>query len=249
MGLALWRPALVPADEPRRPGTGEPAPTTNPARPPHNPGAQWRVHAAQASANSRRPPGDGAPRRVRPTRDALHDPCKSRDRLAFMEVAVSTTESTSTEQPTAATAPDTVDADATSADTANESVAAAAAEDLGTLMWADPAELVVGINTRSEVRLSPHFVADIRDRGVREPITVRRRDDGGLVVRKGDLRVRRRHRRGHRGGQGADGVRGPRAAAVRPRRPARPQRPRGPAAAHRRRYASPRAGLDRAAHR
>ncbi|MCE0765990.1 hypothetical protein LWC35_24245 [Pseudonocardia kujensis] len=42
-----------------------------------------------------------------------------------------------------------------------------------------------GINTRTEVWLSAHFVADIRERGVWEPITVRRRDDGVLVVRKG----------------------------------------------------------------
>jgi ParB family chromosome partitioning protein len=58
------------------------------------------------------------------------------------------------------------------------------------LAWADPRELVVGVNTRVDVRLDPHFVASIRDRGVREPITVRRRaEDGALVVRKGQRRT------------------------------------------------------------
>ncbi|MCF7547333.1 ParB/RepB/Spo0J family partition protein [Pseudonocardia sp. WMMC193] len=88
------------------------------------------------------------------------------------------------------------------AETAAETVAPAAssdndplttpdaeAEDLGVLMWMDPGELVVGINTRTEVRLDAHFVADVRDRGVREPITVRRREDGALVVRKGQRRT------------------------------------------------------------
>ncbi|MDT7697964.1 MAG: hypothetical protein QOJ30_289, partial [Pseudonocardiales bacterium] len=61
---------------------------------------------------------------------------------------------------------------------------------LGELAWADPRELVVGVNTRVDVRLDPHFVASIRDRGVREPITVRRRaEDGALVVRKGQRRT------------------------------------------------------------
>jgi NAD(P)H-hydrate repair Nnr-like enzyme with NAD(P)H-hydrate dehydratase domain len=49
---------------------------------------------------------------------------------------------------------------------------------------------VVGVNTRVDVRLDPHFAASIRDRGVREPIIVRRRvEDGALVVRKGQRRT------------------------------------------------------------
>ncbi|GEL25737.1 hypothetical protein PSU4_46910 [Pseudonocardia sulfidoxydans NBRC 16205] len=113
---------------------------------------------------------------------------------------MSTTEPTSTE-PTSTepahpdgTATSADGGTATSADGGNAVVGAVApgpvgAEELGTLMWVDPAELVVGINTRTEVRLSAHFVADIGERGVREPITVRRRDDGALVVRKGQRRT------------------------------------------------------------
>ncbi|GAY08594.1 ParB/RepB/Spo0J family partition protein [Pseudonocardia sp. N23] len=105
---------------------------------------------------------------------------------------MSTTEPTSTE-PTS-TEPAHPAGGATSADGGNAAVGAVApgpvgAEELGTLMWVDPTQLVVGINTRTEVRLSAHFVADIGERGVREPITVRRRDDGALVVRKGQRRT------------------------------------------------------------
>lgn len=60
---------------------------------------------------------------------------------------------------------------------------------LGELLWVDPGTLVLGTNTRTAVRLDPHFVASIRDRGVREPISVRRRADGALVVRKGQRRT------------------------------------------------------------
>ncbi|WP_298800410.1 chromosome partitioning protein ParB [uncultured Pseudonocardia sp.] len=60
---------------------------------------------------------------------------------------------------------------------------------VGELAWADPRTLIVGINIRGEVRLDRHFVRDIAERGVREPITVRRRDDGALVVRKGKRRT------------------------------------------------------------
>ena len=98
---------------------------------------------------------------------------------------MSTTEPTSTE-------PAHPDGTVTSADGGNVGAVApgpVGAEELGTLLWVDPAELVVGINTRTEVRLSAHFVADIGERGVREPITVRRRDDGALVVRKGQRRT------------------------------------------------------------
>lgn len=62
-------------------------------------------------------------------------------------------------------------------------------DQLGELAWADPAELVLEVNTRTEVRLDPHFCASVRDRGVREPISVYRRDDGVLVVRKGQRRT------------------------------------------------------------
>ena len=51
-------------------------------------------------------------------------------------------------------------------------------DQLGELAWADPAELVLEVNTRTEVHLDPHFCASVRDRGVREPISVYRRDDG-----------------------------------------------------------------------
>jgi ParB family chromosome partitioning protein len=61
---------------------------------------------------------------------------------------------------------------------------------VGELAWADPRTLIVGANVRGEVRLDAHFVRDIADRGVREPIPVRRRDeDGALVVRKGKRRT------------------------------------------------------------
>ncbi|WP_132975808.1 ParB/RepB/Spo0J family partition protein [Pseudonocardia dioxanivorans] len=99
----------------------------------------------------------------------------------------------STTQPDASTDAASTDAateaGSTDAATGQDRAGGDAGEELGTLMWADPAELVVGVNTRTEVRLSAHFVADIRDRGVREPITVRRRDDGALVVRKGQRRT------------------------------------------------------------
>lgn len=66
-------------------------------------------------------------------------------------------------------------------------------DQLGELAWADPAELVLEVNTRTEVHLDPHFCASVRDRGVREPISVYRRDDGDgssvLVVRKGQRRT------------------------------------------------------------
>lgn len=68
-------------------------------------------------------------------------------------------------------------------------------DQLGELAWADPAELVLEVNTRTEVHLDPHFCASVRDRGVREPISVYRRGDGDgdgvsvLVVRKGQRRT------------------------------------------------------------
>lgn len=60
---------------------------------------------------------------------------------------------------------------------------------LGELAQVDPTTLVIGVNSRHEVQLDPHFCRDIADRGVREPITVRRDDEGRLVVRKGQRRT------------------------------------------------------------
>lgn len=57
------------------------------------------------------------------------------------------------------------------------------------LLWVDPRDLIIGVNARKEVHLDRHFVADIRRRGVQEPITVRRGTDGALVVRKGQRRA------------------------------------------------------------
>jgi hypothetical protein len=50
----------------------------------------------------------------------------------------------------------------------------------------DPRELLLGPNVRAAAALGKEFLASVRDRGVQEPITVRRRvEDGALVVRKG----------------------------------------------------------------
>lgn len=57
------------------------------------------------------------------------------------------------------------------------------------LLYVDPAELIVGVNTRTEVQLDKNFLASIRQRGVREPIAVRRDTEGRLVVRKGKQRT------------------------------------------------------------
>ncbi|MBW0117228.1 ParB/RepB/Spo0J family partition protein [Pseudonocardia abyssalis] len=59
----------------------------------------------------------------------------------------------------------------------------------GELLVVDPTALVIGANVRREVALDKSFLRSIADRGVREPITVRRRADGGLVVRKGKRRT------------------------------------------------------------
>jgi ParB family transcriptional regulator, chromosome partitioning protein len=65
-----------------------------------------------------------------------------------------------------------------------------AAAGVGELAWADPRTLIVGVNVRGDVALDRGFVRDIAARGVREPITVRRRgEDGALVVRKGKRRT------------------------------------------------------------
>ncbi|WP_338596709.1 hypothetical protein [Saccharopolyspora sp. SCSIO 74807] len=67
--------------------------------------------------------------------------------------------------------------------------AADAAEPDFCLLWVDPHDLIIGVNARKEVHLDRHFVADIRRRGVQEPITARRGADGELVVRKGQRRA------------------------------------------------------------
>jgi ParB family chromosome partitioning protein len=64
-----------------------------------------------------------------------------------------------------------------------------AIEALGQLMAVDPATLIIGANVRREVALDKPFLRSIADRGVREPIIARRRDDGALVVRKGKRRT------------------------------------------------------------
>jgi ParB family chromosome partitioning protein len=60
---------------------------------------------------------------------------------------------------------------------------------LAELAAVDPATLIIGVNARTEVDLDAHFCRDVADRGVREPITVRRDDTGRLVVRKGQRRT------------------------------------------------------------
>ena len=79
-------------------------------------------------------------------------------------------------------AADPVDADATEPDPTEP-------EPVGELRWVDPAELIVGVNVRLDPRLDKDFIRSIRDRGVREVIVVRRREDGRLVVRKGKRRT------------------------------------------------------------
>ncbi|MEV1294896.1 ParB N-terminal domain-containing protein [Pseudonocardia sp. NPDC049635] len=60
----------------------------------------------------------------------------------------------------------------------------------GRLVLVDPNTLELEVNTRLDANLDPHFCASIRDRGVQEPITVRRRaSDGTLVVRTGQRRT------------------------------------------------------------
>lgn len=60
---------------------------------------------------------------------------------------------------------------------------------LGELLMVDPAQLRIGANTRREVILDPHFCRDVAERGVTEPIIVRRDSDDLLWVRKGQRRT------------------------------------------------------------
>jgi ParB family transcriptional regulator, chromosome partitioning protein len=57
------------------------------------------------------------------------------------------------------------------------------------LLQVDPRSLVIGVNVRADAALDKAFVGSIRDRGVREPIIVRRDGEGRLVVRKGQRRT------------------------------------------------------------
>jgi ParB family chromosome partitioning protein len=57
------------------------------------------------------------------------------------------------------------------------------------IVWIDPRELIIGDNVRTAVELERGFVADIKDRGVRQIIPVRRDESGRLVVQTGQKRV------------------------------------------------------------
>jgi ParB family transcriptional regulator, chromosome partitioning protein len=70
-----------------------------------------------------------------------------------------------------------------------QSATADGADLVGELLQIDPRTLILGANTRHDIQLDRYFVRDIADRGVREPITVQRRGDGALVVRKGQRRT------------------------------------------------------------
>ncbi len=77
----------------------------------------------------------------------------------------------------------------TETDTTTSAPAAAPSEELGELLLVDPATLILGANVRHDVELDRGFLRNIAERGVREPITVRRDSDGRLVVRKGQRRT------------------------------------------------------------
>ena len=57
------------------------------------------------------------------------------------------------------------------------------------ILWVDPRELIIGDNVRLDTALERGFVADIAERGVRQPVPVRREESGRLVVRTGQRRV------------------------------------------------------------
>lgn len=81
-----------------------------------------------------------------------------------------------------------VDPDDRAADTGS-GAAPATPISFGEFLAVDPAALVIGANVRREVALDKAFLRSIADRGVREPIIARRREDGVLVVRKGKRRT------------------------------------------------------------
>jgi ParB family chromosome partitioning protein len=62
-------------------------------------------------------------------------------------------------------------------------------EPVGELLRVDPRTLIIGKNVRRDVALDKPFLRSVADRGVREPIIVRRDDQGALVVRKGKRRT------------------------------------------------------------
>ncbi|MGH3909499.1 MAG: ParB N-terminal domain-containing protein, partial [Pseudonocardiaceae bacterium] len=57
------------------------------------------------------------------------------------------------------------------------------------VLWVDPRELIIGDNVRTDIRLELGFVADIKDRGVRQIIPVHRDEHGRLVLLTGQKRV------------------------------------------------------------
>ena len=80
------------------------------------------------------------------------------------------------------------DTQPTPAPTDPAQVGEAAMDAVGELLAVDPATLIIGANVRRDDALDKPFLRSIRERGVREPIITRRRDDGLLVVRKGKRR-------------------------------------------------------------
>ncbi|MGH3534884.1 MAG: ParB/RepB/Spo0J family partition protein [Pseudonocardiaceae bacterium] len=66
------------------------------------------------------------------------------------------------------------------------SVEAARGEEL---RWVDPRELILSDNVRTDVALDKGFIADVAERGVRQPVPVRPDESGRLVVRTGQRRV------------------------------------------------------------
>lgn len=60
---------------------------------------------------------------------------------------------------------------------------------VGELLRVDPRDLIIGANVRRDIQLDRAFRRSVADRGVREPIIVRRREDGALVVVKGKRRT------------------------------------------------------------
>ncbi|MGH3847494.1 MAG: ParB/RepB/Spo0J family partition protein, partial [Pseudonocardiaceae bacterium] len=57
------------------------------------------------------------------------------------------------------------------------------------LRWVDPRELILSDNVRTDAALDKGFIADVAERGVRQPVPVRRDESGRLVVRTGQRRV------------------------------------------------------------
>ena len=57
------------------------------------------------------------------------------------------------------------------------------------VLWVDPRELIISDNVRTNIRLERGFVADIKERGVRQIIPVHRDEHGRLVLLTGQKRV------------------------------------------------------------